>query len=127
MLSLAALFSCQNGQVENQPQKLPELTGIAARQAIAGYISLNPGVFVSPGRAESAEDIRKVEVSPTAKGAIAIGMFHIDLDKKTYELTHSYGKPGEGWFEDWQWKGNFVLHEDKWKLSKPEFVKMWGE
>jgi hypothetical protein len=127
LVSLVALFSCQNGQIENQPQKLRELTGIAARQALSDYISSHPGIFVSPGRAESAEDIRNIEVGQSAKGAVSIGMFHIDLDRKTYQLTHGYGKPGEGWFEDWQWTGKFILRDGKWELSKPEFTKAWGE
>jgi hypothetical protein len=127
LLSLIALCTCQNGQVENLAQSPVELTPQAAKEAIAEFISSHPDAFVSLGRAEKAEDIRKVKLNPTSGRAFAVGMFNIDLDKKTYELTHGYGKHGEGWFEDWQWTGNFVLREGKWELSEPEFIKMWGE
>jgi hypothetical protein len=126
-LSLVALCSCRPGQVESLPQLPPNLTAEAAREAIANFISSHPDVFASPGRAESAEDIRNVKVSPTAKETISIGMFHVDLQQKTYQLMHRYGKPGEGWFEHWQWTGKFLLHEDKWELSEPEFMKEWGK
>jgi hypothetical protein len=126
-LSLIVLCSCQNGEVGDKPEALPELTPQAAKQAIAAFIAAHPGAFVSPGRAESAEDIRNVKVNPNAKGAMAIGMFHVDLQQKTYQLMHGYGTPGEGWFEDWRWTGSFVLREGKYELSEPEFIKAWGE
>jgi hypothetical protein len=126
-LSLVALCSCGNSPAGNHPEAPLELTPQAAKQAIAASISANPDVFTSPGRAESAEDIQNVKVSPTAKETISIGMFHVDLQQKTYQLMHRYGKPGEGWFEHWQWTGKFLLHEDKWELSEPEFMKEWGK
>ena len=123
ILALVILGGC--GQTR---QHAKSLSARQAKQALADYITAHPKVFTSPGRSESASEILKISVGPQITDTVSIGLFNVDLDKKTYHLIHFYGKPGEGWFENWLWDGSFVQNTDrKWQVNKPEFKKEWGK
>jgi hypothetical protein len=83
-------------------------------------------VFVSPGRAERAEDIRNARIYENSRDDVIIGNFIVNLDARTYQLVHNYSD-GEGWFEDWVWSGTFSQDTDgNWIADDPKFVKFWG-
>jgi hypothetical protein len=100
----------------------------AARQALADYLEKNPSVFESPGRTEAADEIRKVAIPKMTKGVLCIGLFQVDLDKKTYQLYHFYGEPGKGRVENWIWTGSFRPGDSgRWVVAAPEFLHESGE
>ena len=106
----------------------PELDAKSARAALSKWIEKDHH-FSSPGKTESRKEFMKsvvVEVEGE-DDEIMIGRFFINLSKKTYVVSHSYGSPGSGFFETWAWKGTFSKNKDGvWLASEPESIKYFG-
>jgi hypothetical protein len=130
---LVALVSCsspseEKPSVQPEPQGAGPLSGEAARSALAEYIRTHPDVFASPGRVEVADNVLSASIAPRDEDRVLVDMFIVDLDKRTYHLSHRYGEPGSGWFENWMWDGSFETDANgRWIATKPEFKKAWGE
>ena len=106
---------------------IPRLSFDAAKAAIADYIKKHPDTFSSPGGKEEYDKIIKEKELSTNKDIFFIGRFSVNPNEKSYQLMHSYGKIGSGFFESWVWMGKFKLTNCKWEITEPEFIKKWGK
>jgi hypothetical protein len=130
---VAALCGCarrtsvlRSDQRQVAPPPAEDLTAEIAQQALAKLVEAHPDVFVSPGRAETAQEILNAKVGAQTTGVVGISWFRADLDQKTYRLAHHFEKPG--WFEHWVWEGAFRRNPaGQWEATKPDFEKSWGE
>ena len=105
-------------------------TGDDAKSALIGLNQQNkedPFLFASPGRVESVSDLQQAAM--VDHGDIwRLGGFHIDPEAMTYSLSHSYGSPGSGFWEEWFWEGRFEQGKDgSWRATQPEGKKTWGD
>jgi len=123
MLSMTVVWLAGATWVEESPR----LTGEDARGALVALIRSDAESFVSPGRAERAQELEKAEILVVEDG-FQIGQFWIDVEERSYQVSHLYGKPGEGRWEEWRWEGQLRFDRERgWIAEKPQFTKAWGE